>query len=201
MRSERPLLLQRPRISISMEGMDICQLSALLGVAEESSGRVIRSGGVPGDDGATVIRSGAALEKAPEDAKAGNQSAASIWDANEVPEGAELDDVDDPRPQPEYTINFRQDVSPEDVFLQLGNKTPGTASCECLVIRVRLPGETASTTTVDLQQRHLDVRAYRWRLSLFLPHPVKEKEAKARWEGEVLEVVARVSRELDALNF
>lgn len=71
------------------------------------------------------------------------------------------------------------------------------------MVRVRLPGETLSSAVVDVQTRHLDVRAQRWRLSLFLPHPVREKQGRARWEAatETLELELPVSRELDALNF
>ena len=86
---------------------------------------------------------------------------------------------------------------------QMGNKTPGSASCGLLVVRVQLPGETASSTVLDVQQHHLDVRGAAWRLSLFLPHPVRETAARATWhkEMETLEIVLPVSRELDALNF
>ena len=33
-----------------------------------------------------------------------------------------------------YDIKFQQAVTPEDVFLGMGNKTPSTASCEDLVV-------------------------------------------------------------------
>lgn len=42
---------------------------------------------------------------------------------------------DDPRPQPEYDMVFRQAVSAEDVYMGMGNKNPTTASCEQLVVR------------------------------------------------------------------
>ena len=85
----------------------------------------------------------------------------------------------------------------------MGNKTPATASCGLLVVRVQLPGESAASTVVDVQRRHLDVRAAGWRLSLFLPHPVRETAARAAWHPaeQTLELVLPVSRELDALNF
>ena len=85
----------------------------------------------------------------------------------------------------------------------MGNKTPASASCGQLVVRVHLPGETASSTVLDVQRRHLDVRGATWRLSLFLPHPVREAGAKAVWHAgeETMEIVLPVSRELDALNF
>ncbi len=45
---------------------------------------------------------------------------------------------DDPRPQPEYDMVFRQAVSAEDVYLGMGNKNPTTASCEELVVRTAI---------------------------------------------------------------
>jgi hypothetical protein len=33
-----------------------------------------------------------------------------------------------------YDIVFKQAVSSEDMFLQMGNKTPSTASCEDMVV-------------------------------------------------------------------
>lgn len=73
-----------------------------------------------------MIRSGADLQPAPAP-KA--KPAAAIWDEHEVVEGAELDDIDDPRPQPEYTINFRQTVTSEDVFLQVMCAAAPDLSC------------------------------------------------------------------------
>ena len=69
-----------------------------------------------------VVRSGAELQSAAPaaaEAEGARPAPESIWDPDEVPEGAELDDTDDPRPQPEYSINFRQEVGAEDVFLQV----------------------------------------------------------------------------------
>ncbi|XP_037085752.1 dynein assembly factor 6, axonemal-like [Pollicipes pollicipes] len=188
-----------------MDQLNIQHLASLLTASEEDedSGYVKRSGGAPDTQAASrmVVKSGADMQAAaPAAARAGPTP---IWDDDEVHEGAELDDVDDPRPRPEYTMTFRQQVTAEDMFLQVGNKTPATASCEQLVVRVQLPGETRASTVLDVRQRHVDVRAERWRLSLFLPHPVRDKQARAHWDAdsETLELVLPVSRELDALNF
>ena len=64
-----------------------------------------------------------------------NSSSASkeIWTADEVEEKSPYE-YDDPRPQPEYDMVFRQAVGAEDVFLGMGNKNPTTASCEELVV-------------------------------------------------------------------
>ena len=85
------------------------------------------SGGAPDAESAArlVVRSGADLQTKPpataaEKTEKARPAPESIWDPDEVTEGAELDDTDDPRPQPEYSMNFRQEVGAEDVFLQVG---------------------------------------------------------------------------------
>ena len=40
-----------------------------------------------------------------------------IWDPEDIPEDANLDDFDDPRTRPEYDIIYKQDVSSEDIYL------------------------------------------------------------------------------------
>ena len=58
-----------------------------------------------------------------------------IQTLQEVDKNKSPEEDDDPRPQPEYDMVFRQAVSAEDVFLGMGNKNPTTASCEELVVR------------------------------------------------------------------
>ncbi len=57
-----------------------------------------------------------------------------IWAAEEVLEKQQYE-YDDPRPQPEYDILFKQSVGTEDVFLGMGPKNPTTACCENMVVR------------------------------------------------------------------
>lgn len=82
-----------------------------------------------------------------------------IWDANEVEEGVEFDTSDDPRMQPEYDIVYKQRVTTEDIYLQMGNKTPSTASCEDMVVKINLPGvQKIAEIDVDLYDKFLDCR-------------------------------------------
>jgi len=37
-----------------------------------------------------------------------------------------------------YEMHYKQRVTTEDVFLQMGNKNPSSASCEDLVVSLRL---------------------------------------------------------------
>lgn len=61
-----------------------------------------------------------------------------IWDIDDVPEGIVYDTKDDPRIQPDYDISYKQKITTEDIFLQMGNKTPATASCEEMMVIILL---------------------------------------------------------------
>ncbi|CAH8505098.1 unnamed protein product, partial [Heterobilharzia americana] len=116
-----------------------------------------------------------------------------IWDADEIPEGTQYEDIYDPRPQPKYEILYRQSVSAEDVFLQLGNKNPTTACCEYMVIKVKLPDTRLSDINLDVKETFLDLRAPKYKLGLYLPNPVESDSSKASWneDKEILEITLR----------
>lgn len=42
----------------------------------------------------------------------------------------------DKRMEPEYEVVYKQAVTSEDMFLQMGNKTPLTSSCESMLVRL-----------------------------------------------------------------
>lgn len=54
-----------------------------------------------------------------------------IWDEDEIPseEAMLAEEINDGRPRPKYDILYKQAVGTEDVFLGLGDKTPGSADC------------------------------------------------------------------------
>lgn len=60
-----------------------------------------------------------------------------IWNTDEI-SGNQQYEYDDPRPQPQYDIIFKQSVGTEDVFLGMGAKNPATSSCENMVVSMPL---------------------------------------------------------------
>lgn len=135
-------------------------------------------------------------EKKPKNSK-------DIWDEDEVIDGAEFDDASDPRPQPEYEIVYRQAVTSEDIYLQMGMKNAGTASCEDMIVKIKLPDTQLANINVDVKDTFIDCRTEKYKLGLFLPHPVDGKNAKAQWDGkqEKLTVTMRMNRPYDFVNF
>ncbi|XP_022211319.2 dynein assembly factor 6, axonemal [Drosophila obscura] len=117
----------------------------------------------------------------------------------------EDNDILETRKCPEYTMTYSQAVGTEDVFLQMGNRTGSSASCEHLILDIHLPDEE---TTVDkmkltLQETDLDLATVLYRLRLPLPHPVDVDRCQAKYSTELrkLRLTLRLRRELDYVNF
>ncbi|XP_017135048.1 protein PIH1D3 [Drosophila miranda] len=114
-------------------------------------------------------------------------------------------DILETRRCPEYTMTYSQAVGTEDVFLQMGNRTGSSASCEDLILDIHLPDEE---TTVDkimltLEETDLDLATALYRLHLPLPHPVDVDRCQAKYSTEFrkLRLTLRLRRELDYVNF
>ncbi|KAI4793055.1 hypothetical protein KUCAC02_032957 [Chaenocephalus aceratus] len=70
-----------------------------------------------------------------------------IWSEEEVAEGCQYEDDNDPRPQPEYEIILKQSVGTEDIFLGLNGKDPSSMCCESMLVKIKLP-DTKATDVV-----------------------------------------------------
>uniref|UniRef100_A0A224XXA8 PIH1D1/2/3 CS-like domain-containing protein n=1 Tax=Panstrongylus lignarius TaxID=156445 RepID=A0A224XXA8_9HEMI len=128
----------------------------------------------------------------------------NIWEWYEVPEVPHTDDIHaDPRIKPEYDIKYKQFVATEDVYLQMGNKTPITASCEGMIIDITMKGENKDDIDCNVTDTHLDIRSPSYRLNLALPHPVIPDSCSAEWHGKTSHLIVNLtlSREYDFLNF
>ncbi|CAD5120463.1 DgyrCDS9030 [Dimorphilus gyrociliatus] len=125
-----------------------------------------------------------------------------IWDEEEIQPGAENIDYDDPRPEPEYEIIYKQAVTTEDVYLQMSNKSQATASCDQIVVRIKLPDSKISEIDLDVKKSFIDCRCPNYKLGLHLPQPVDHKSGKAEWNGKTstLSITLKMIREYDFMN-
>ena len=109
------------------------------------------------------------------------------------------------RPRPEYKIVYQQEVTPEDVYLQMGNKTASTASCEKMRIEISMPLETVpiEQMQLDVARESIDLQTPKYRLKLSLMHPIDPDKGSAEWDKDkkVLVLSLRMTRELDFVNF
>ncbi|KAM8896265.1 dynein axonemal assembly factor 6 isoform 1-T3 [Lycaon pictus] len=132
-----------------------------------------------------------------------DENAEEIWNPEEVPEGAEHDDMWDVREMPEYEVIFKQQVGTEDIFLGFSRKDSSSACCEDLVVKIKLPNTNPSEIKIDIQELIIDLRTPNKKLLITLPQPVECSSAKAFYilETETLEVTMTMKRELDLINF
>eukprot|EP01135_Chromosphaera_perkinsii_P009753 Nk52_evm18s1869 gene=Nk52_evmTU18s1869 len=100
-----------------------------------------------------------------------------IWDVEDVPDDVNLDDIDDPREQPEYDIIYKQDVSSEDIYLGMSGNHPGTSSCNEYRIEISLPGSKGSEIELDLKETYLDCRTPKYRI-MSIGETWKDRQAK-----------------------
>ncbi|XP_039765052.1 dynein assembly factor 6, axonemal [Pararge aegeria] len=107
------------------------------------------------------------------------------------------------RKSPVYTMNYLQSVSAEDVFLQIGPKTPSSASCENLVVRVKMPGDKKENVDLAVDNSSVTIDSSRYHLRLPLPHEVNPDTSKATWDPaeETLVLTLKLEREFDFVNF
>ena len=88
---------------------------------------------------------------------ANNGKEKDIWQESEVEEGVKYEVRDDPRMQPDYDIIYKQRLTSEELFLQMGNKTPATSSCEDMVVKIKLPGvATVAEIDLNVHEKFLD---------------------------------------------
>ncbi|KAJ0181886.1 hypothetical protein K1T71_002608 [Dendrolimus kikuchii] len=109
----------------------------------------------------------------------------------------------DNRKTPEYTMNYQQSVTAEDVFLQIGPKTPSSASCENLIVRIKMPGDKKENVELAVDTTSVAVNSSQYTLMLPLPHAINPDLSKATWDSEEqsLVLILKLDREFDFVNF
>lgn len=130
----------------------------------------------------------------------------SINSMEELERQQELDqELLDTRKQPEFSIAYKQALTTSDIYLQMGMKTSATASCENMVIEIKLPEETVTIDQMDLKVEPADIRLETpvYKFSLNLPHSVDPKRSRAEYDVDtkVLKLTLKMNRELDFINF
>merc|ERR1712100_881984 len=113
-----------------------------------------------------------------------------IWDVEEVPEeNLTRDDEGDERPEPEYTVAYKQRVGSEDAFLGINGRDPGSHCCEDLVIKIKLEGvDSIDMISLDVTKNTLRMSTPTNRLALYLPREVKDKDGNAKWDSDTNEL-------------
>ena len=72
-----------------------------------------------------------------------------IWTEEEI--NVQAEERPDDRPTPEYEILHKQHVGTEDVFLGLSDRDPSSAHCDCILVKVTLPGTKFANVQLDIK--------------------------------------------------
>jgi len=83
-----------------------------------------------------------------------------------------------------YYILYKQLVGSEDVFLGLGDKTPGSTDCSHMTIKIDFPKHTMKDLDLDVTKHKLRAESKSMLLSIFLPLPVDSDRGTAKWDGK-----------------
>ncbi|KAH7285411.1 hypothetical protein KP509_33G026900 [Ceratopteris richardii] len=125
----------------------------------------------------------------------------SIGDTNskkKVPASSEEGSACIFRAHTEYDIIYKQDVSPNDVYLQMSDKDPSSLSCDIMILRVKLPQtESVSDIQLDVKATHVKLSTNIYFLPLYLPHRIKHERSTAKWDAgmETLLITMPIDRE------
>lgn len=88
-------------------------------------------------------------------------------------------------------------------MFQIGPKTPGSASCENLIVRIKMPGDKKENVDLTVNKTSVIVSSSRYFLKLPLPHEIDPDLSKANWDTdqETLQLTLKLDREFDFINF
>jgi hypothetical protein len=192
-----------------MEGMmgDIGGLSTLLSESREAEDRANRAGSgqqtqKPMALGATTVRLGGGAGGASAAAAAAAEAAAAveekkkkeaklIWAVEDVPtEDMLACNVGDTRPCPRYELSYKQAVGTEDTFLGLAGKSPSSADCTHITIKIHFPGATMKDLDLDVTKNRIKAESKTHKLFTYLPVCVDKDKGQAKFDKakEVLSV-------------
>ena len=71
----------------------------------------------------------------------------------------------------EHTRAFLQDVMSEDVFLGMGDKSPGSSDCTHMTVKIQFPGHRMKDLDLDVTKHKLRVESAKMFLAMYLPLP------------------------------
>ena len=122
----------------------------------------------------------------------------SIWNIDEIPTEDAVVNYRDDRPCPRYEFSYKQVVGTQDTFLGLGDKTPSSADCSHLIIKVHFPGCKMRDVDLDVTKERIKVESKALRLFTYLPVAVDKDNGNAKFDTskEVLTVTLPILREV-----
>nr|XP_027229911.1 protein PIH1D3-like [Penaeus vannamei] len=142
--------------------------------------------------GTDVAKSAGCRESTKTKSVSGNTSLDSllgdVWEVEEVKLGQCVEPAD-PRPQPEYEVNYRQRVTANQVYLPLSSLAPDGRGEEDLVVRIVLPGDLFTDVNLEVTSSTLRLASPNHLLHLPLPRQVDQRKGVATWDPNAYTLV------------
>lgn len=85
----------------------------------------------------------------------------------------------------------------------MGPKTPCSASCENLIVKIAMPGDKKENIDLSVDTKTVTIHSSQYYLKLPLPHEINPDTSKANWDSaeESLVLTLKLNREFDFINF
>ncbi|KAI5641437.1 protein PIH1D3 [Phthorimaea operculella] len=96
-----------------------------------------------------------------------------------------------------------QEAKEAEEASKIGPKTPGSASCEHLIVRIKMPGDKKENVDLAVDTNSVTVGSSQYHLQLPLPHGIDPDRSKASWDSstDTLILTLQLDREFDFVNF
>ena len=100
-----------------------------------------------------------------------------------------------------FDVFFKQHVGTEDVSLGMSERTPSSAHCDAVVVRVDLPGDKIADIDLDVTEDRIVVASAAHRLATYLPFRVRHKDGNAKWDAAKCVLTVTLPLQKDELGF
>jgi hypothetical protein len=126
----------------------------------------------------------------------------TIWNMEEIPSEDAVGSIpQDDRPCPRYEYSYKQEVGTEDTFLGMTNKTPSSAHCSHLIVKIHFPNTTMKDIDLDVTKNRIKAETKSLRLFTYLPVEVDSDKGSAKFDTKksLLIVTLPIIHEFDML--
>ena len=120
-----------------------------------------------------------------------------IWKPDEIRYEEDLIDWKDDRPTPRYEFSYKQIVGTEDTLLGMTDKTPLTADCSHLVVKIHFPQSRMRDLDLDVTRNRIKATSRTHHLFTYFPVNVEPDQGSAKFDlqKEVLTITLPIKSE------
>ncbi|XP_054721070.1 dynein axonemal assembly factor 6-like [Uloborus diversus] len=166
-------------------GSDLRNLMSLLNIKEDSisDNEEYEAAQVKVADPSDIGRKESLHKETSKDPYSLLKASQDIWSDDEVMDEEFVEDC--ARTTPEYEIVYQQDVTTDDVYLQMSDKGPGSNSCESLLVKIKLLNtHSKDDITLKISSNNLVCKTNKYFLELNFPRSSDPEKCSAIWNEE-----------------